>query len=144
MRYHYTKKLLSSVCAVALTVTLSQSMVAEELDTEIPSAGVAVVINNYITNTGSGADIAALLPKEAPAKTVTPVSTGTKKDNKTDSKSTVTNKDKADKYFEDIAIARVYGGEEGYVNVRKKPNVDSKRVGKIYNNCGLKNIRNNI
>lgn len=40
--------------------------------------------------------------------------------------------------FSDIAIARVSGGREDYVNVRKKPNAKSKRVGKIYNNCGAR------
>lgn len=48
------------------------------------------------------------------------------------------NESKESKMFSDIAIARVSGGREDYVNVRKKPNAKSKRVGKIYNNCGAR------
>ena len=113
----------SGALAAALAVTVSQPLVAEELDTEIPSAGATAVIEAYIANSETGnVDISAFLPKEeetVPAQ---------KKENS----------NSEDKYFENIAITKVAGGEEGYVNVRKKANTDSKIVGKIYNNCGAK------
>ncbi len=100
-------------------------MFAEELNTEIPSAGATVAIEEYINNVGSEEDLSKYLP--APEQKTQPVQ---KVENKNESKES--------KMFSDIAIARVSGGREDYVNVRKKPNAKSKRVGKIYNNCGAR------
>lgn len=132
MKHYYAKKIASGACAVVLAVTLSQPLVAEELDTEIPSAGATVAIEEYISSAGSAADIVSLLPKEAETQPVE-TKTNTNTDNTNDKPQNT-----EDKLFEDIAIARVSGGEEGYVNVRKKATTDSKIVGKIYNNCGAR------
>lgn len=118
------KRAAGGAFAVMLAVTLTQPLFAEELNTEIPSAGATVVIEKYLENAGSESDLSAFLPKEAPK------AEQTKAENKIE--------DKQSKYFSDIAIAKVSGGKEDYVNVRKKPNVKSKRVGKIYNNCGAR------
>ena len=48
MKYYYVKRVASGALAVALAVTVSQPLVAEELDTEIPSAGATAVIEEYI------------------------------------------------------------------------------------------------
>lgn len=124
MRYYYSKKIAGSTLAVILAATLTQPLVAEELDTEIPSAGAAVVIEDYIANSGSTEDLSAFLPKEEQTTAATAT-------NKAPAEAS-----KEDTYFKDIAITKVNGGKEDYVNVRKKPSTDAKVVGKIYNNCG--------
>ena len=69
-------------------------------------AGAAVVIENYISSTGSEDGLSSYLP--APEKTEN-------KTTKVESKKT-TNENKL---FSNIAIAKVEGGSEGYVNVRQ-------------------------
>lgn len=125
MRRYNVEKIISGVLTVVMTTTLAQPVFAEELNTEIPSAGATVAIEEYINNVGSEEDLSKYLP--APEQKTQPVQ---KVENKNESKES--------KMFSDIAIARVSGGQEDYVNVRKKPNAKSKRVGKIYNNCGAR------
>lgn len=125
MRRYNVEKIISGVLTVVMTTTLAQPVFAEELNTEIPSAGATVAIEEYINNVGSEEDLSKYLP--APEQKTQPVQ---KVENK--------NENKESKMFSDIAIARVSGGQEDYVNVRKKPNAKSKRVGKIYNNCGAR------
>lgn len=125
MRRYNVEKIISGVLTVVMTTTLAQPVFAEELNTEIPSAGATVAIEEYINNVGSEEDLSKYLP--APEQKTQPVQ---KVENKNESKES--------KMFSDIAIARVSGGREDYVNVRKKPNAKSKRVGKIYNNCGAR------
>ena len=124
MRRYNVEKIISGVLTVVMTTTLAQPVFAEELNTEIPSAGATVAIEEYINNVGSEEDLSKYLP--APEQKTQPVQ---KVENKNESKES--------KMFSDIAIARV-SGQEDYVNVRKKPNAKSKRVGKIYNNCGAR------
>ncbi|MCI9127161.1 MAG: SH3 domain-containing protein [Eubacterium sp.] len=125
MRRYNVEKIISGVLTVVMTTTLAQPVFAEELNTEIPSAGATVAIEEYINNVGSEEDLSKYLP--APEQKTQPEQ---KVENKNESKES--------KMFSDIAIARVSGGQEDYVNVRKKPNAKSKRVGKIYNNCGAR------
>lgn len=125
MRRYNVEKIISGVLTVVMTTTLAQPVFAEELNTEIPSAGATVAIEEYINNVGSEEDLSKYLP--APEQKTQPVQ-------KVEDK----NENKESKMFSDIAIARVSGGQEDYVNVRKKPNAKSKRVGKIYNNCGAR------
>lgn len=125
MRRYNMEKIICGVLTVVMTTTLAQPVFAEELNTEIPSAGATVAIEEYINNVGSEEDLSKYLP--APIQNTQPVQ---KVENKNESKES--------KMFSDIAIARVSGGREDYVNVRKKPNAKSKRVGKIYNNCGAR------
>lgn len=125
MRRYNVEKIISGVLTVVMTTTLAQPVFAEELNTEIPSAGATVAIEEYINNVGSEEDLSKYLP--APEQKIQPEQ---KVENKNESKES--------KMFSDIAIARVSGGQEDYVNVRKKPNAKSKRVGKIYNNCGAR------
>lgn len=135
MKNYYAKRAASSALAVVLAVTMSQALIAEELDTEIPSAGAAVVINDYIANNGSE-NIASLLPKEAVTEKKADAADSANEDTeKTVNKSAKANKTE---YFNDIAIAKVNGGAEDYVNVRQKASAKSKVAGKIYNNCGAR------
>ena len=123
MKHNCAKKIAGGCFALAMTFALAQPMLADDLNTEMASAGAAVDIQNYISSTGSEDGLSSYLP--APEKT----------ENKTtmvESKKT-TNENKL---FSNIAIAKVEGGSEGYVNVRRRPSAKGKRVGKIYNNCG--------
>ena len=125
MSHYNGKKIVAGIFAMTMAVTLTQPMFAEELNTEIPSAGASMVIDDYISNNGSDEDLVKYLP--AAEKT----------ENKTN-KVTKNNDNRENKLFSDIAIAKVSGGSEGYVNVRKKASAKSRRVGKIYNNCGAR------
>ena len=130
MMRNNAKRIASGAFAFILGMTLTQPLFAEELNTEIPSAGATVAIEDYVENVGNENDLSAFLPKEEAAPK-TEANTQTKTEAKQETKNEL---------FSDIAIARVAGGEEGYVNVRRKPNANSKRVGKIYNNCGARII----
>lgn len=130
MMRNNAKRIASGAFAFILGMTLTQPLFAEELNTEIPSAGATVAIEDYVENVGNENDLSAFLPKEETAPK-TEANTQTKTEAKQETKNEL---------FSDIAIARVAGGEEGYVNVRRKPNANSKRVGKIYNNCGARII----
>ena len=123
MKHNCAKKIAGGCFALAMTFALAQPMLADDLNTEMASAGAAVDIENYISSTGSEDGLSSYLP--APEKTEN-------KTTKVESKKT-TNENKL---FSNIAIAKVEGGSEGYVNVRRRPSAKGKRVGKIYNNCG--------
>ncbi len=131
MKYQNAKRIASSMFAVVLAVSSTNPLIAEELNTEMPSAGATVVIEDYIANAGTESDLSSYLPKEATtiAASEGQAPSGGSTDNLAN---------KQNEYFEDIAIAKVNGGNEDYVNVRKKPNTNSKVEGKIYNNCGAR------
>ena len=138
MRSNYAKKLVAGTLVASMTITASTPLFADELATEIPSAGAAVIVEDYINNSGKETDIEKLLPTEATDSTATANET-TKTENqteKTQTSNTATSSE--DKLFANIAITKVSGGAEDYVNVRKKPTTESKVVGKIYNNSGAK------
>ncbi len=143
MKHYNVTKVASSVMALALASSVITPLNAAELNTDVESAGAAVAIENYTTNSDN-ADVEKLLPTTADKGTQTTTSTvgnevkvkvnETKKVAKTDSASA---KNKAEAKFGDVAIAKVAGGKEGYVNVRKKASTESKIEGKVYNNCGV-------
>ena len=86
---------------------------AAGLDTEIASAGVSVALEDYCEAsdaTKPEAEIATIIEKSVQA---------VKEEHS---------------IFKDVCIAKVE--EDGYVNVRKKPNTEAKVVGKIFGNCG--------
>lgn len=126
MERYIAKKFIGGVITVMMITPFAKPVFAEDLNTEIASAGAAVAIENYIQNTGSEEDLSKYLP--APEQVQQTQQTTKKVETKAESKES--------KMFSDIAIAKVNGGDEDYVNVRKKPTTKSKRVGKIYNNCG--------
>ncbi len=123
MKFQITKKIACMVFAMTLSVSSMVPVPAEELETDIPAAGATELVDGYIGNNGSDKNISNMLP----AYQTSP----------TDGENTNVNMNsKMSNVFSDIAIAKVKGGEEGYVNVRKKANENSKIEGKIYNNCG--------
>lgn len=137
MRNNYAKKLVAGTLVASMTITASMPLFADELATEIPSAGAAVIVEDYINNSGNEADIEKLLPTEAADNNS--AATTTKTENTTEKTQTAnTATSSEDKLFSNIAITKVSGGAEDYVNVRKKPSTESKVVGKIYNNSGAK------
>lgn len=126
MEFNFTKKLTCLACTLALVTTSITPVPAEELETESPSAGATKVIAEYVNGAGSDSGIASMLPSEQTSPTQTGAATAGQTD--------INNKMKT--VFSDIAIANVKGGDDSYVNVRKKANENSKIEGKIYNNCG--------
>ena len=117
------KKIACMVFAMTLSVSSMVPVPAEELETDIPTAGATGLVGGYVDANGSDKNISGMLP----AYQTSP----------TDGENVNVNMNsKMSKVFSDIAIAKVDGGEDGYVNVRKKPNENSKVKGKIYNNCG--------
>lgn len=119
MRSNYAKKLVAGTLVASMTITASMPLFADELATEIPSAGAAVFVEDYINNSGKETDIEKLLPTEATDSTATANET-TKTENqteKTQTSNTATSSE--DKLFANIAITKVSGGAEDYVNVRR-------------------------
>ena len=62
MSHYNGKKIVAGIFAMTMAVTLTQPMFAEELNTEIPSAGASMVIDDYISNNGSDEDLVKYLP----------------------------------------------------------------------------------
>ncbi|MBQ2642307.1 MAG: C40 family peptidase [Eubacterium sp.] len=118
------RELSKKIACLAFTTVLAMTSMAPasaaELDTEIPSAGAAEAIGNYVASNGSDSGISGMLPSEASVAV------------KTTNKSAANSNDK----FANIAIAKVKGGKDDYVRVRKSASTKSKVEGKIYNNCG--------
>ena len=71
MRSNYAKKLVAGTLVASMTITASMPLFADELATEIPSAGAAVIVEDYINNSGKETDIEKLLPTEATGSSAT-------------------------------------------------------------------------
>ena len=67
MKHNCAKKIAGGCFALAMTFALAQPMLADDLNTEMASAGAAVDIENYISSTGSEDGLSSYLP--APEKT---------------------------------------------------------------------------
>jgi hypothetical protein len=52
MKSNYAKKLVAGTLVASMTITASMPLFADELATEIPSAGAAVIVEDYINNSG--------------------------------------------------------------------------------------------
>ncbi|MGN0383738.1 MAG: NlpC/P60 family protein [Eubacterium sp.] len=103
------KGVASLAMAGAFVFSFSMMVSAANLDTEIPSSGITIALDNYYDKCEDPeVEILALIS------------------------TCVTSTAEENAYFNTIAIAQV----DSYVNVRKKPDADSKIVGKIYGNCG--------
>ena len=83
MKSNYAKKLVAGTLVASMTITASMPLFADELATEIPSAGAAVIVEDYINNSGKETDIEKLLPTEATDSTATSNET-TKTENQTE------------------------------------------------------------
>ncbi len=94
-----------------ITMSVSQLHVeGATIGTEMASAGISVALENYCEESQDPqTEIVAMLQ---------PIVTAAQEDD-------------TDSIYDNVAIAKV----DDYVNVRKKPNVESKIVGKIYDGC---------
>lgn len=98
------------------------SVVESELNTSSPVAGVSLVVTSYLEeNMASQQSSVAALDSEKVGASNT--------DNSKTKKKKETKQAKASKYS-NMAVAQV----NDYVNIRKKPNEDSKLLGKLYSN----------
>lgn len=89
---------------------------AEEI--EVAGAGISVRLDKYYEKTKSPTKKILKVIKKQEAE-------------KKEKDAVAQNHAKREEYFKGLAIAKV----DSYVNVRKKPNVESKIVGKIYGHC---------
>ncbi len=103
---------------------LEKAARAEEETTEYAAAGISVLLDQYYSKTDDSQN--EILDMLTPAKT--------EETKKTEKKAKYEKKREA--YFKNLAIAKV----DTYVNIRKKPNTESKVVGHIYGNCSAKII----
>lgn len=122
---------------------------ASELSTDMPSAGIAVALEQYyVENDAAKADVLALLTpivgsadkaeedsqqegETVPEETEAPTEPQTEAPTETTTEPETT-------IYDTIAIAHV----DNYVNVRSNPNTESDIVGKIYNNCAATILEN--
>lgn len=120
------KKLIrSTLAAIAGIIAISGAVVvtgADVPETEVPTAGAAVEINSYFSNSEKiQADLLGILNTttlEAAAVTeISPEETQAPVEEKS--------------FYDDVAISQV----NDYVNVRSGAGTDYEVVGKIYNNC---------
>ena len=94
----------------------------EAEQTEMAVAGISVLLDNYYASNSEG--LSNLVPEEETSVV----------EEETTTEALPKYKRRTQRYFDSLAVAVV----DTYVNVRKKPNTDSKIVGHIYGNCGAK------
>lgn len=104
---------------------LEKAALAEEETTEYAAAGISVLLDQYYSKTDDSQN--EILDMLTPAKTEE-----TQETKATEKKAKYEKKREA--YFKNLAIAKV----DTYVNIRKKPNTESKVVGHIYGNSSAK------
>ncbi|MCI5602031.1 MAG: C40 family peptidase [Clostridiales bacterium] len=114
----------------------AQNTKTDKLSVNIPSAGIAVALENYNVESNKKAELSALITdKVAAAEETTKVEeTTTQEETTTEAptqEETTTEAPKETSVYDTIAMSQV----EDYVNVRTAPSTDADIVGKIYNNC---------
>lgn len=128
------------VSAVVGAGTINAQNRADKLSVNIPSAGIALALDNYnIENDAKKAELSALIthtvaaanPDEtettaAPEQVTEPVT-----EIETTTEETTTPEPVQTSIYDSIAMSQV----DNYVNVRSLPSTDGEIVGKIYNNC---------
>lgn len=116
-----------AVCCMMGTLVIGGSSLtakAANLETEVPTAGIAVALNNYFAGSvNPEAEIVAFLnPTVTAANETAETTAATETTQQTTEPASI---------YDTIAISQV----SDYVNVRSLPSTDSEIVGKIYNNC---------
>lgn len=150
MNVRYLKVAAGCFAGLVAAGGYSLSVHASELSTDLPSAGIAVALEQYyVENDETKADVLALLtpivgsadkadnkvPETEADTTVaeteaeTPAEPVTEAEPQTEPETTI---------YDTIAISHV----DNYVNVRSAPSTDSEIVGKIYNNCAATILEN--
>lgn len=114
----------------------AQNTKTDKLSVNIPSAGIAVALENYnLESMDKKAELSALITdKVAAAEETTKAQETTAQETTTEAptqEETTTEAPKETSVYDTIAMSQV----EDYVNVRTAPSTDAEIVGKIYNNC---------
>ena len=113
----------------------TQNTKTDKLSVNIPSAGIAVALENYNVESNKKAELSALITdKVAVAEETTKAQETTTQETTTEAptqEETTTEAPKETSVYDTIAMSQV----EDYVNVRTAPSTDADIVGKIYNNC---------
>ena len=113
----------------------AQNTKTDKLSVNIPSAGIAVALENYNVESNKKAELSALITdKVAVAEETTKAPETTTQETTTEAptqEETTTEAPKETSVYDTIAMSQV----EDYVNVRTAPSTDADIVGKIYNNC---------
>ncbi|MDY6327928.1 MAG: SH3 domain-containing protein, partial [Lachnospiraceae bacterium] len=113
----------------------AQNTKTDKLSVNIPSAGIAVALENYNVESNKKAELSALITdKVAAAEETTKAQETTTQETTTEAptqEETTTEAPKETSVYDTIAMSQV----EDYVNVRTAPSTDADIVGKIYNNC---------
>lgn len=136
---------LIATAVVGVGSIYGQSNKTSKISANIPSAGIAVVLENYNNETDDRkAELSALITnnvmlanqedsrKADDVKTEeTSVSETTAEETATEEETTTEEPEKEKSLYDSIAMSQV----NDYVNVRTAPNTDADIVGKIYNNC---------
>ena len=136
---------LLAVSMIAGTVTINaQSQKKTKVAVNIPSAGIAVALDNYdIQDEAKKAELTSLMnqkvatPNQEEDKKDAADNTDKNKENETDKETEKAEEKKAEQpktVYDTMAMSQV----EDYVNVRALPSTDADIVGKIYNNCAAK------
>ena len=137
---------LLAVSMIAGTVTINaQSQKKTKVAVNIPSAGIAVALDNYdIQDEAKKAELTSLMnqkvatPNQEEDKKDAADNTDKNKENETDKETEKkAEEEKAEQpktVYDTMAMSQV----EDYVNVRALPSTDADIVGKIYNNCAAK------
>lgn len=127
---------LAATITFGVVTINAQNTKADRLLTDIPSAGIAVVLKNYqFESEDRKAELSALITNNvAMAEETKPEETTTQPESTTEEVTTEepsTEAPEEKSIYDSIAMSQV----DNYVNVRTEPNTDSEIVGKIYNNC---------
>lgn len=142
MNVRYLKVAAGCFAGLLVAGGCSINVQASELSTDLPSAGIAVALEQYyVENDETKADVLALLTpivgnadkgSEPEAVTAAPepeTVAEPETEPQTEPETTV---------YDTIAISHV----DNYVNVRSAPTTESEIVGKIYNNCAATILEN--
>lgn len=141
MKKKYAVLLPTFVMAFGL---LALSALAEGLDTQIPGAGMSVVLNQYYEETDDPqTEIAAMLDQvsdleissqaEDEEETAAEETDSETEGEAEETEETEEETDPLMAYYDTIVISQV--SDSSYVNVRTEPNTESEIVGKLYDNC---------
>lgn len=119
----------------------AQNTKTDKLSVNIPSAGIAVALENYnMESMDKKAELSALITDKVAAaqksekaqETTTPEVTTTVPETVEETTTEAqTETQRETSVYDTIAMSQV----DNYVNVRTAPNTESEIVGKIYNNC---------
>lgn len=127
------------VSALVGAGTINAQNRTDKLSVYIPSAGIALALDNYdIESDAKKAELSALITHTVAASNADNTETTTEEtttesvtEAETTTEETTTPEPVQTSIYDSIAMSQV----DNYVNVRSLPSTDGEIVGKIYNNC---------